>query len=97
MTKTQIKAQVKKLLEKVQRLQDDINDMRSEVDDVIMTIEGEVDEVQPYEGHDDLTEKQQAKVDYLEELNDMLRTLSDDYLNLDLEDTCYDIEDKLSE
>lgn len=80
MTKTQVKAQLRKikaLLEEAQIIMDEL------AEDVQITI----DEIEPYENHDDLTEQQYERQEWLENVND---TLSDKAS--DLTDMIYDLE-----
>ena len=80
MTKTQVKARlakIKALLEEAQIAMDEL------AEDVQTTI----DEIEPYENHDDLTEQQYERQEWLENVSDTLEDKASD-----LTDMIYDIE-----
>lgn len=74
----------------MQAVQGDVDDLISEADETI-------DSIEPYGEASDLTEAQEARQEWFENLRDQLSELSDDYLNVDLEDKTSEIESVLDE
>lgn len=85
MTKAQIKKQASQLLDKLTELKCELEDFQGLVQD-------ESDNMEPYEGKNDLTEKQQERQEWLEDFASII----DDAANSlqEAEDT---IQDKLDE
>ena len=75
MNKRTVKKNVQQFLDKFAEL---LSDAQTLHDD----LEVEADLMEPYDGHDDLTEKQQEKVDWLDELANAL----DEFCNSDVYD-----------
>lgn len=73
----------------MQAVQGDVDDLISEVDETI-------DSIEPYGDASDLTEAQETRQEWFENLRDQLSELSD-YLNVDLEDKTSEIESVLDE
>lgn len=65
MTRTTIKKRLETILDQLLELQQDVEETR--------------DEIEPYEGKDDLTDQQQERYDWLDEL---ASTIDDAYSNL---------------
>lgn len=74
----------------MQAVQGDVDDLISEVDETI-------DSIEPYGDASDLTEAQENRQEWFENIRDQLSELSDDYLNVDLEDKTSEIESVLDE
>lgn len=74
----------------MQAVQGDVDDLISEVDETI-------DSIEPYGDASGLTEAQETRQEWFENLRDQLSELSDDYLNVDLEDKTSEIESVLDE
>ena len=66
-TKNQIKARLKKLIEKLE-------DAKSELEDLQTEIEDEIDNIEPYENKDELTEQQEERQEWLEDAKDTIET-----------------------
>jgi len=71
------KTQVKKRVEKLVALLEDIKD---QIGDLLMEVEDEVDNIEPYEGKDDLTPQQEERQEWFEEKRD---TLEEQHCNLE--------------
>lgn len=97
MTKTQARAQAKKLIEEVLHLQELMQAVQGDVDDLISDVDETIDSIEPYGDASDLTEAQETRQEWFENLRDQLSELSDDYLNVDLEDKTSEIESVLDE
>lgn len=66
MTKTQIKTRLKRIIETLNNAQEALADLSYEVEDTIS-------EIEPYENHENLTEAQEERQEWLEEaLNTIL-------------------------
>ena len=80
LTRTQIKKRLKELWDKGElgELESAIDTAIETIDDVINDVENERDNIEPYEGKDDLTDKQQERYDWLDNLLDDLNSLKDD-------------------
>lgn len=80
MTKTQIKTNLRKIIEMLNNAQEALDDLAYEVEDTINGIE-------PYEGHEYLTEAQEERQEWLEEalstISDKANELSDIISDLD--------------
>ena len=59
LTKTQIKAKVKNLIEQISTIRMELEELQSDV-------EMERDDIEPYEGKDDLTEAQEERQEWLD-------------------------------
>lgn len=59
LTKTQIKAKVKNLVEQISTIRMELEELQSDV-------EMERDDIEPYEGKDDLTEAQEERQEWLD-------------------------------
>lgn len=69
MTKTQVKRQMEKIKEMVENLR--------------MEVEETIDSIEPYEGKDDLTEAQEERLEWFEEVQELLENME------------YDLDDKI--
>ena len=65
MTKTQIRARLRKLLEQ-------LGDIRAELDDLRCEVEDTKENIEPYEGFNDLTPEQEERQEWLEDLGYVL-------------------------
>lgn len=79
LTKTQIKANLNKLWDKEElgKLNGAIDNAIDVVDSMISDVEDERDSIEPYENKDDLTDKQQERYDWLDELANELNEFKD--------------------
>lgn len=79
LTKTQIKANLNKLWDKEElgKLNGAIDNAIDVVDSMINDVEEERDSIEPYENKDDLTDKQQERYDWLDELANELNEFKD--------------------
>lgn len=79
LTKTQIKANLNKLWDKEElgKLNGAIDNAIDVVDSMISDVEEERDSIEPYENKDDLTDKQQERYDWLDELANDLNEFKD--------------------
>lgn len=79
-TKREFKKMAEELANKIYYLRCELEDLQSDLED-------EIDEIEPYEGKDDLTDTQQDRKDWLEEHRDYVGRaidhLSDAEINLD--------------
>ena len=79
-TKREFKKKAEELANKIYYLRCELGDLQSDLEDAI-------DEIEPYEGNDDLTDTQQDRKDWLEEQRDYVGRaidhLSDAESNLD--------------
>jgi len=84
LTRNQIKARVKKLVEILE-------DVRCELEMLQSDTQEECDNIEPYEGKDELTEQQEERADYLQETADNLETQADNLADIisELEDLTY--------
>ena len=71
MTKSEMKARIRKALEALGNIKDELDDMKSEA-------ECTYDEIEPYEGRNDLTEAQEERQEWFESVADALGNLYDD-------------------
>ena len=70
MTKTQAKAGIRRILETIANLKDEVEDLKGEAEETSESIE-------PYDGKDDLTEAQYERQEWFEELTSTLEDLFD--------------------
>ena len=82
MTKTQIRAKLKKLLDQLGDIKAELYDLQSEVQDTR-------DNIEPYEGCYDLTPEQEERQEWLDDLDSSLDTVISN-----LEDCEYELEEK---
>ena len=82
MTKTQIRAKLKKLLEQ-------LGDIKAELYDLQYEVEDTRDNIEPYEGADDLTPEQEERQEWLDDLDS-----SHDTVISNLEDAECELEDR---
>lgn len=78
MTKTQVKVRLREILASVGDLRDLIEELQSDVQDV-------VDEIEPYEGKDELTEAQAERQEWFEEVGNVLEEADDKLSELEWE------------
>lgn len=80
LTKTQIKKQLKELWDKGElgKLEGAIDNAIEVIDTLIYDIEEERDSIEPYEGKDELTEQQEERYEWLDNLASDLNSLKDD-------------------
>ena len=71
MTKTQIKAQISKIRDLILELKDEV--------------EITIDDIEPYDGKDDLTPQQEERQEWLEEVMNELENASDSLYPYDLD------------
>ncbi len=81
MTKTQVKARLKKLLEQ-------LGDIRAELSDLQCEVEDTRDNIEPYEGADDLTPEQEERQEWMDNAAYAL-----DEATTSLEEIEYNLED----
>ena len=81
MTKAQLKSKVKRLFTEINPILDKLEDLINNVDEAI-------EEIEPYEGHDDLTEAQQERLNLFDEFKSTLDELKDaiEYQRSDLDE-----------
>lgn len=72
-TKNQIKARLKKLVEKLEEIKNDLSDLQMDVGE-------EIDNIEPYENKEELTLQQEERQEWLQETSDTLESQCD---NLD--------------
>lgn len=84
LTKNQIRARLKKLVEILE-------DVRYELEMLQSDTQEEADNIEPYEGKDELTEQQEERADYLQETADNLETQADNLADIisELEELTY--------
>ena len=72
MTKTQVRAKLKSLLER-------LGDLRAELDDLKCEVEETAESIEPYEGKNELTYEQEERKDWLDsvasELEDLVQNI----------------------
>lgn len=78
MTKSQAKASLRKILEKTAELKDQVEDLKNEAEETAENIE-------PYEGKNDLMDAQLERQEWFEELASSLEELYDSLDNADYE------------
>lgn len=80
MTRTQVRARLNKLYNEgcLGKLNAIIGESIEELDNLICECEDTRDEIEPYEGKDDLTEQQQERYDWFDELISDLESLKSD-------------------
>ena len=69
MTKSEAKKSIRALLEKVAELREAVEDINADVEDTY-------NEIEPYEGRDELTPAQEDRQEWFSELNDKLNDAS---------------------
>ena len=80
MTRTQVRARLNKLYNEgcLGKLNAILGECIEELDDLISECEETRDEIEPYEGKDDLTEDQQERYEWFDELISDLESLKSD-------------------
>ena len=86
MTKTQIKAKMKKLAKKLNKIIPILESLEEEFNDLECEVEVEFDEIEPFGNRDELTDRQVKRFDYLETL---LCDIGE--IRSNLEDACDDL------
>lgn len=80
MTKTQVRAALKPLLEK-------LGDLRAELDDLKCEVKETAEGIEPYEGKDELTDAQTERQEWMEdvasELEDLIQQMNEAEWNLE--------------
>ena len=71
MTKTQVRARLKPLLEKLGDLRAEFYDLRDEINET-------VESIQPYKGRESLRLEQEERVDWMENVADTINDLIDE-------------------
>ena len=96
MTKTQIRAKLRRLAEQLGDANALLYDLASEINDLQNEVEETRDEIEPYENHDDLTEQQEERYEYLDELASDLEEMASDLESVadDLSNVVSNLEDK---
>lgn len=84
LTKNQIRARLKKIIEALELARGELEDLQADT-------ENEAEEVEPYEGKDELTPQQEERAEYLEETAQALEEQADNLADLisNLEDLNY--------
>ena len=75
LTKTQAKKRIAEPVEKLTELQ-------NELDDLTCELQNEAEEIEPYEGKDELTEQQEQRQEWLEETAETMETQTDNLLDI---------------
>lgn len=71
MTKTQVKSRIKKLLDKLGDIKAEMYDLRDEVEETR-------DNIEPYEGYNDLTSEQEERQEWFSDMYDYLDSAVDE-------------------
>ena len=84
LTKNQIRARLKKIAELLEQGRDLLEELQSDT-------QQEADNVEPYEGKDDITPAQEERAEYLQDTADQLETITDDLADIlaELDDLIY--------
>ena len=93
MTKTQAKAQARKLIEKLLKLNDELRDLQDELGDLNADVEDTRDAIEPYENRDELTAQQEERYNFFDKLHDYLENV----IGLDIEDDIIALQDFVEE
>jgi len=78
MTKTQVKAKLRKLLEQ-------LGDVRAELDDLKCEVEETSESIEPYDTYNDLTPEQEERQEWMDNVASELDTLIDSIDTYELE------------
>lgn len=85
MTKTQMKSALIKMLEKLGEARDEVEELRSEAEETR-------DSIEPYDGKDELTEAQEQRQEWFDDLEYILSDLVSD-----IEESANELECKMDE